>query len=479
MKVRQEDLRMKIPALLHLSRLGYGYISKAQLRRRDRKTNILPETLKTAAEQINHTNVSPEAFFSMTDELRNQLDANDLGRQFYTTLRDGWNGLRLIDFEHPENNFFQSASELVCGSGSGSFRPDITLFVNGLPLAMIEVKTGDRPGGLREEYDRMLERFRCTEARRYLQCAQVWAFSDDHGDDPNRLRPMEGAFFATVMTDDFPVCAAGGKRSGGCHRLLPRNADEERRILEDNGMPEKPHTSAFRRSLSPEKTTHRMLTRLFHPEQFLFLLRYGIRYTHETDFLGQEILTRRILTTRQLSALEALIGKAKRGYRNWTTIPCGAAGENAVNASLIALVRDLVPGAEVYWVSADEEELPRDQNALQSCGISCATRGRATREPLILVTAEEAPETRLRGREERDDTDRRVFILPQPVSQYGQKPVLNARLRRSEPNAILITRKTNRVPENSFPEDLSAYADGTLYYFHRFLSDDTGIDLEE
>lgn len=174
---RREDLEMKIPALLHLSRLGYGYLSRPQLQKRDRKTNFLPDALRMSVERLNGILLSETRWKNLTESLQTRLDAEDLGRQFYRTLRDGWDGIRLIDFDCPENNLFQCAAEMTCGHGAGSFRPDITLFVNGLPLAMIEVKSGDRPGGLQAEYTRMMARVRNAAVRRYLRCAQIWVFS--------------------------------------------------------------------------------------------------------------------------------------------------------------------------------------------------------------------------------------------------------------------------------------------------------------
>ena len=453
-KMRQEDLEMKIPALLHLSSLGYGYLSRDQLRRRDRKTNIIPDILLGAIERINHTGINPELPARLMNDLQARLDAKDLGRQFYKTIRNGWNGLRLLDFDHPENNLFQSASELACGSGNGSFRPDITLFVNGLPLAMIEVKPGNRSRGLLSEYQRMLDRSHSENVRRYLQCAQVWAFSDNHGDNPNRLLPSEGSFFATVMAEGFPVFAAGKQSPGSIKRFLSVTPEEERCILEDNGIRAIPRSGSFRKNLSRNKPTHKMLTALFNPERFLFLLRYGIRYLQETDPAGQTLQTRRMLTTRQLSGLESLIGKAKRGYLNWTVPSCGAAGENAANASLVMLLQDLEPGARVYWVSADETDLRHDQASLESCGISCARWEAASGKQLILIPADRDPDSWIQTPEERVFSGRRVFILQEPAPQYVKKEQFFAKVRKRDPNAILITRTTYRAPESSLPANL-------------------------
>ncbi len=42
-----------------------------------------------------------------------------------------------------EENTFHIALEVTCQNGEEEFRPDITVFINGLPLSYIEVKQPD------------------------------------------------------------------------------------------------------------------------------------------------------------------------------------------------------------------------------------------------------------------------------------------------------------------------------------------------
>src|SRR5690606_26075207 len=52
--------------------------------------------------------------------------------------------VRLIDFEQPGNNDWLAVQQFTVVSGQVKRRPDVVLFVNGLPLAVIELKA---PGG--------------------------------------------------------------------------------------------------------------------------------------------------------------------------------------------------------------------------------------------------------------------------------------------------------------------------------------------
>ena len=63
---------------------------------------------------------------------------------------DGWDGgrartIHFIDWEHPENNTFIAISQFKVdcpgGQAKGSIRPDITLFINGIPIVVVECKS--------------------------------------------------------------------------------------------------------------------------------------------------------------------------------------------------------------------------------------------------------------------------------------------------------------------------------------------------
>lgn len=52
--------------------------------------------------------------------------------------------VRLIDFDHPANNDWLAVQQFTVVAGQAKRRPDVVLFVNGLPLAVVELKA---PGG--------------------------------------------------------------------------------------------------------------------------------------------------------------------------------------------------------------------------------------------------------------------------------------------------------------------------------------------
>jgi type I restriction enzyme R subunit len=150
-----ENSRVKLPALVHLCKLGYTYVSGKKLKQVcDQDTNINVDVLKNKLRQFNPL-LKPIEIDQFFDKLKIVLDNDDLGREFYNIILAN-SGIKLTDFEHIGNNDFDCTTELICKNGEDEFRPDITLYVNGLPLAIIEVKKPNNKEGVLKERDRML-----------------------------------------------------------------------------------------------------------------------------------------------------------------------------------------------------------------------------------------------------------------------------------------------------------------------------------
>lgn len=58
--------------------------------------------------------------------------------------------------------------EFTCKNGQDEFRPDITLFVNGLPLCFVEVKKPNNHGGMVAESKRMND-YRTTLTQQFTE----------------------------------------------------------------------------------------------------------------------------------------------------------------------------------------------------------------------------------------------------------------------------------------------------------------------
>ena len=137
-QTHNENSRVKIPAVLHLMRLGYDYLSLKN-ENWDKQTNIFPKIFIESLCRIN-PNLSPDDARRLLANIRLELDNEDLGQKFYERLTNQSGGKKLIDFQNFNNNSFHVVTELPCINGDEEFRPDITLLVNGMPLVFIEVK---------------------------------------------------------------------------------------------------------------------------------------------------------------------------------------------------------------------------------------------------------------------------------------------------------------------------------------------------
>lgn len=156
-----EDTRVKIPATIQFLRLGYNYQSmkNADI---DFNTKIFINRFKKSLEKINEKEFSLDEIHSILLDIDNVIKNNDLGKEFYNWIINPVDKVKLIDFEHIENNDFAVVDELPFsieeGTEEGSFRPDINILINGMPLAFLEVKKPNNEGGIQREFDRMIKK---------------------------------------------------------------------------------------------------------------------------------------------------------------------------------------------------------------------------------------------------------------------------------------------------------------------------------
>ena len=195
-----EFTRVQIPALLHLERLGYKFVHRDNLNP-NLDSNILPDVFKEAVHNLN-----PEMReLEIEEKLRELIriaNNDDLGREFYNKLMNE-SDCRLIDFDDPTNNDWRCTIELECENQTSHnhFRPDITCFINGLPLVHIEVKKPQNREGMLAERERMNNRMRQTDFRRFLNITQMMIFSNNEEYDTESRVPVQGAFYASMSKD--------------------------------------------------------------------------------------------------------------------------------------------------------------------------------------------------------------------------------------------------------------------------------------
>jgi hypothetical protein len=123
---RPEDKYVKIPALVHATRIGYSYASihgKEPGVDYDGDTHIFYEAFRTSISRINGRGIDEQRARYLAGQLRLKLSADDLGKAFFTCLQTGIEGYRILDFENPENNSFQVVTGASLRERGGQLPP--------------------------------------------------------------------------------------------------------------------------------------------------------------------------------------------------------------------------------------------------------------------------------------------------------------------------------------------------------------------
>ena len=300
-----EDSRVKFPTLMHLMGMGFKYVSLKGLKTKyviapktefDPLTNILTDYFTEAYNKLN-PNVEIGAAGKLLAKIQSSLMNDDLGRQFYNEILLN-TGERIIDLSSTanfyKNNTFQVTTEMTCGDkDSDNYRPDITLFVNGLPLAFIEVKKENNHKGILAETDRMKQRFVNPKYRRFLNLTQIMVFSNDMEYDNNEVTPTIGTFYATIgkKNTKYNCFREEGQDSFPIERHIRQvTLQEEEILLRDSNVPQYKNSSEYKTNCLANTPTKRMCDSLFSFNRFHFLLKYGIAYVDYTNGLQKHIM---------------------------------------------------------------------------------------------------------------------------------------------------------------------------------------------
>lgn len=288
MSAFNEDSRVKIPALLHLARLGYDYLSLKQARW-DTRSNIFPDIFGAAVLRLN-PELGRDDIPALLDAIHLDLQNEDLGKAFHRRLV-ARAGVRLIDFDNPDNNHFQVVTELPFENGEDSFRPDITLLVNGLPLAILEVKKRMNSGGVLEERKRMDRRHANRKFRHFFNLIQLQVFSNNMEYDEAAIDPVQGAFYAASTYGEAHFNyfrEERGAELAAAVGLLPGEVEDA--ILVDTNLVSIKGTPEFERNKAPDTPTHRLLTSLFSRRRFAFILQYAFAWLDEEDGIQKHVM---------------------------------------------------------------------------------------------------------------------------------------------------------------------------------------------
>lgn len=338
-----EDTRVKIPALVHFTRLGYEYISlKKNIYKVDEDTNIFVDVFCDAINKINDTDLSRGDTLKIVEELKIQLAADDLGKSFYNVLLNGYNGLRLIDFSDLNYtvNTYQIVTEFTCKNGNDEFRPDITVLINGLPLAFIEVKKPNNKDGIQAEYRRMNARVKNQKFRRFINMMQLMVFSNNREYDDTEAIPLEGAFYATTAYEKLFFSHFREENIQLFDDILPLDELKESFVLKDNNYASIKTTPEYETNLSPNSPTNKILTFLFSKSRLLMILKYSIVYVERANDNGVITTEKHIMRYPQLFATKAIEEKLESGEKHGIIWHTQGSGKTALAYYNVRYLKD-------------------------------------------------------------------------------------------------------------------------------------------
>lgn len=349
-----EATRVQMPALVHLTRLGYKYIGKMTEDMAnivyDPDTNILIDVFKKQFAKLN-PNHEGEAEQTLKN-IRQELDNDDLGRSFYNRLI-AVSPIRLVDFDNPKNNVYHFTAEFTCKRDQDEFRPDITLFINGLPLVFIEVKKPNNHGGMVAESKRMNnQRFPNKKFRRFINITQLMIFSNNmEYDTMGGIVPIQGAFYCTAARSSAPFNCFREENPANLD-VAPYNADfpyldvepaTEKQILSDFNC-QVIHTSPeYQTNLNSYTPTNRIITSMCSPERILFILKYGITYVRlqrEVDGKIESTDQKHIMRYQQMFAAMTVRKKIDEGITSGVIWHTQGSGKTALSYNLTYVLSD-------------------------------------------------------------------------------------------------------------------------------------------
>lgn len=354
---RPEDSRVKIPALVHFTRLGYTYMSIKDKKRNvdyDGDTNIFYSQFLSAVNRINQTELTLEDAKKIIGELKIKLDNDDLGKSFFKILQSGIDGIKLIDFFDitGTKNDYTVVTELPYENGDDNFRPDIVVLINGMPLSFIEVKRQNNREGILTERSRMERRFGNKIYRRFVGITQFTVFSNNNEYDDSDIEPIQGAFYASSSYKRMFFSKFREQREDELKAdMKPIVTETEEFILSDNNLIAIKGTPEYVSSLSEKSPTNRIITSLYTKERLLFLLKYGICYKTTTNKDGITEIEKHIMRYPQLFATLAIRDKLREGVRKGVIWHTQGSGKTALAYSNVHFLTD--------YFSKEEEKIAK------------------------------------------------------------------------------------------------------------------------
>jgi len=495
---RNENSRVKIPALVHLTRLGYEYLSLKDYQGEiHTDTNIFVEIFRNSISHINGKTLSEHDAAALISELSVKLSNEDLGKAFYNILLNGINGIRLIDFEDSSRNTYHVVTELTYRNGDDEFRPDIILLINGMPLSFVEVKKPNNKDGIIAEHNRINSRFSRKVFRRFVNITQLMVFSNNMEYNDSDVEPIEGAFYASSsyeklffnrFREEDPVILTA----------IPAIDDTKADfILKDNNLVSIKGTNEYITNLSELSPTNRIITSLFSHKRFLMLLRYGFAYVERSDKNGIKTLQKHVMRYPQFFATLAIEKKLNEGAQHGIIWHTQGSGKTALAFHNVRYLRDYYQKqgkiAKFYFIvdrldlltQASEEFAARGLhvekvNSKEDFIKNIRTIGAANNsgeDTITVVNIQKFSTESIARKSDYDVSVQRVYFMDEAHRSYNPKGSFLANLMASDREAVMIALTGTPLIGDGY-NSKDVFGDYIhKYYYNRSIADGYTLKL--
>lgn len=456
-----EDHISQIPALQLLQNMGYTYLRPAEvfLERKGKLSNVLLEgVLQRQLKKINHIrfkgaehkfsdrniqaavqalkDVPYDGLVRTNDKI---YDLLTLGKSFEQNIDDDTKSftLRYVDWERPENNAFHVAEEFEVERTASSHlcRPDVVLFVNGIPFAVIECKRPDIKEPLEQAISQQIRNQQGDHIPRLFTFSQLLlAVTKNEAAYATTGTPAK--FWAQWREPDDVTPAVG--------RLInkPLSKEQKGKLFADRFGYVRTYFDELELGGRLVTEQDRALYCLCRPERLLELA---------YRFIVFDAGERKVARYQQYFAVKNTLERVRRvgpdGRRTggvvWHTQGSGKSLTMVMVAKSIALERE-IPNPRIVLVTDRVDLDDQIYKTFHQCGKEPvqATTGKklldllsANREAIITTTVFKF-ETALRAQDYRNDSPD-VFVLVDEGqrTQYGS---LNAKMQKVLPKACYL-----------------------------------------
>lgn len=477
-----EDSRVKIPAIVHLTRLGYTYLPKTSFTNLHTDTNIFKDQFKAGLSKINDKEFADNEIDSFIQQLNIQLEGSDLGKKFYKSLLGDFD-YRLIDLDNFENNIFNVVTELTYKNEEEEFRPDITLLINGMPLAFIEVKKPNNREGILAERNRINVRFKNPKFKKFMNITQLLVFSNNQEYDEESITPIQGAFYATPDPEQVNFNCFREEENSIIRNLPLEDSEIEKQVLLDNNIVSILGTAEYNTAKEFNSPTNRVLTSLFSKPRFKTVLKYGFAYVNSSDKIGNRI-EKHIMRYPQLFATLAIEKKLNQGIKKgiiWHTQGSGKTALAFYNVSylkdyyqkqnIIAKFYFIVDRLDLAQQAKDEfvarglqvEMISSKEDFINNIRTAGATAGNVGTQTITIVNIQKFSDYSIAQISDYNINVKRVYFLDEVHRSYNPEGTFYAKLVNSDRDAIHIGLSGTPLITGNF-KSKEIFGD----YFHKY-----------